>query len=65
MSALIDAEAPSEARRERLAGAFNRGFRGYQVTYRACTPNAEIAMGRFLDEGGKLARDIAGRYGGG
>ena len=27
---LIDAEDPHPARRERLAGAFNRGFNGYQ-----------------------------------
>ncbi len=65
MNALIDAEAPSEARRERLAGAFNRGFRGYQVTYRTCTPNAQTALDRFITEGGRLAHDITGKFGGG
>jgi len=65
MNALIEAEAPTETRRERLAGAFNRGFRGYQVTYRTCTANAQTAMERFLNEGGRLSHDITGKYGGG
>lgn len=65
MDALLQAENPSEARRERLAGAFNRGFRAYEVTYRACTDNARVIVDRFLDEGGRLAREISGRYSGG
>ena len=64
MSALLDAEAKTQTRRERLAGAFNRGFRGYEVTYRTCTPNADTAITRYIDEGGKIARDINYRYGG-
>ena len=63
MAAVIEAEAKTDARRDRLAGAFNRGFRGYEVTYRACTDNARTVMTRYLDEAGKLARDISGRYG--
>lgn len=65
MNALIDAEAPSETRRERLAGAFNRGFQGYQVTYRSCTTNARTAMERFISEGARLSHDITGKFGGG
>ena len=65
MAALLDAEAPGETRRERLAGAFNRGFRGYQVTYRSCTDNAQTAMERFVLEGGRLSQDITGTFGGG
>lgn len=64
MSALLDAEANSPERRERLAGAFNRGYRGYEATYRACTPNAQAAIVRFVDEGGKIANEISYRYGG-
>jgi uncharacterized protein (TIGR02301 family) len=63
MSALLDAEAKSQTRRERLAGAFNRGFRGYEVIYRTCTPNAETVITRYLNEGGRIARDINYRYG--
>ena len=63
MAGLLDAEAKTQTRRERLAGAFNRGFRGYEVIYRTCTPNAETVIGRYLSEGGRIARDINYRYG--
>ncbi len=63
MSALLDAEAKTSLRKERLAGAFNRGFRGYALTYRLCTPNAQAIISRFLEESGKLARDVVHRYG--
>jgi uncharacterized protein (TIGR02301 family) len=62
MQALIDAEAPSGDRRERLIASFNRGYRGFQQTYRTCTPAAEFAIKRYLDEGAKIARDITARY---
>jgi uncharacterized protein (TIGR02301 family) len=45
-----------------LAGGYNRGYRGYEATYRACTPNARLVITRFLDEGGQIARDIGNRY---
>lgn len=64
MTQLIDAEASTAGRRERLAGAYNRGYREYAHTYRRCTPAAEVAIGRFVDEGGRLARELASRYGG-
>jgi uncharacterized protein (TIGR02301 family) len=62
MQALVDAEAPSGERRERLVASFNRGYRGFQQTYRTCTPAAEYAIRRYLDEGSKIARDITARY---
>jgi uncharacterized protein (TIGR02301 family) len=62
MQALIDAEASGGDRRERLIGSFNRGYRGFQQTYRTCTPAANIAIRRYLDEGAKIARDITARY---
>jgi uncharacterized protein (TIGR02301 family) len=64
MAALIDAEGVTDARKERLAGAYNRGFRSYETIYRACTPNAELAIARYLDEGQKIVRDVSSRYGG-
>lgn len=64
MAALLDAEATAPERRERLAGAYNRGYHGYETTYRACTPNARMAIARFLDEGGKIAHEISYRFGG-
>ena len=65
MRSLMEAEASTEARRQRLAGAYNRGFRNYETLHRACTPNAEIIIERFLDEGGKLANEVTNRFGGG
>ena len=62
MQALVDAEAPGGDRRERLTGSFNRGYRGFQQTYRTCTPAANLAIRRYLDEGAKIARDITARY---
>jgi uncharacterized protein (TIGR02301 family) len=63
MAALLDAEAKTPVRKERLAGAFNRGFQGYALTYRQCTQNAQAVIDRFLDESGKIARDVARQYG--
>ena len=64
MTALIEAEAPSPARRERLAGAFNKGFSSYALSHRTCTPAAQLAAERSLAEGARLAREITSRYGG-
>lgn len=64
MTQLMEAEATSAARRERLAGAYNRGFRGYGAMHRRCTPNAELIITRFLDEGARIARDVASRFSG-
>jgi uncharacterized protein (TIGR02301 family) len=62
MQALIDAEAPGGERRRKIIASFNRGYRGYQQTYRTCTPAADIAIRRYLDEGAKIAREITARY---
>jgi uncharacterized protein (TIGR02301 family) len=62
MQALIDAEAPGGERRTRIMAAFNRGYSGFQTTYRTCTPAADLAIRRYLEEGAKIARDITARY---
>jgi len=64
MAKLLEAEDGAKERKELLAGAFNRGFNDYHLTYRACTPSAEEIIGHFLDESGRIARDVASRYGG-
>ena len=64
MKALIDAEGVTPDRRDRLAGAYNRGYRGYALTYRVCTPSANEAAGRFVAEGERLSHALAGRFGG-
>jgi uncharacterized protein (TIGR02301 family) len=60
--ALIDAEAPSGNRREQMVASFNRGYRGFQQSYRTCTPAADVVIRRYLEEGAKIARDITARY---
>ena len=62
MQALIDAETPSGDRRARMIASFNRGYNGFQQTYRTCTPAAGIAVRRYIDEGTKISRDLTARY---
>jgi uncharacterized protein (TIGR02301 family) len=63
MQALIEAETPAGGeRRARLISSFNRGFRGFQQTYRTCTPAAELVIRRYLEEGSKIARETTARY---
>ena len=64
MQTLLDTEGTTPGRRERLAGAYNRGYRGFALTYRICTPSAAEATARYLKEGEQLSRNLAGRYGG-
>jgi uncharacterized protein (TIGR02301 family) len=64
MQALLDAEGTTPGRRERIAGAYNRGFRAYGLTYRVCTPSATEATNRYLKEGEQIARNMSTRYGG-
>ena len=60
--ALIEAEAPVGERRNQMVASFNRGYRAFQQSYRTCTPAANFAIRRYLDEGAKIARDITARY---
>jgi uncharacterized protein (TIGR02301 family) len=62
MQALIEAEAQTPERKTKLVTSFNRGFSGFQQTYRTCTPAADVAVRRYLDEGAKIAREITARY---
>ena len=62
MQALVDAETPSGERRARMIAGFNRGYNGFQQTYRTCTPAATIAIRRYIDEGSRISRDLTARY---
>jgi uncharacterized protein (TIGR02301 family) len=62
MQALLDAETPSGERRARMIAGFNRGYNGFQQTYRTCTPAASVAIRRYIDEGLKISRDLTARY---
>lgn len=59
---LIDAEAPSGDRHDQMVQSFNRGYRGFQQSYRTCTPAANLVIRRYVQEGAKIARDITARY---
>lgn len=62
MQALIDAETPTGDRRTRMIAGFNRGYNGFQQTYRTCTPAATVAIRRYVEEGAKISRDLTARY---
>jgi uncharacterized protein (TIGR02301 family) len=63
MQALVEAETPGGSeRRDKLVANFNRGYRGFQQTYRTCTPAADLVIRRYLEEGAKISRDVTARY---
>jgi uncharacterized protein (TIGR02301 family) len=62
MQALVDAETQGGERRDKMIAGFNRGYRGYQQTYRTCTPAANLVIRRYLEEGARISRDITARY---
>lgn len=64
MAALLDSEGGTPQRRERLANAYNRGFRAYSATHRTCSEGSKEASARLAQEGEKLAKALAGRFGG-
>ncbi|MCR4266884.1 TIGR02301 family protein [Nitratireductor sp. ZSWI3] len=63
MQELLQTEAPSPARREKLVASFNRGYRAFAGTYATCTAQARSAVENYMKEGASLSRDIAQRYG--
>ena len=63
MSALIAAEGGAPERRDALAGAFNASYRAWARSYHACTPAAEVATARFLQEVSAIATEVNARYG--
>lgn len=62
MEALLNAEAPGGDRHKRMVTSFNRGYQGFQQTYRTCTPAADFAVRKYLEEGARIAREITARY---
>ena len=62
MEELMQAEAPNPAWRARLVESFNSGYRGFDRTYRQCTPSATQAIDLYLAEGRDLTGVIKARY---
>jgi uncharacterized protein (TIGR02301 family) len=65
IAGLIEADPRPQDEKDQLAGAFNRGFDGYRLTYRVCTSNARTTIAAYLTESERLAKAVAMRYGGG
>lgn len=63
METMLATENPGPERRARFIASFNRGYRSFEANYATCTPSATEAIRRYMEEGEKLAREIALRYG--
>lgn len=64
MQTLLAADGIAESQRDLIAGAYNKGFDDYQMTYRKCTPVAGEVIARYLAETARLSAELASRYGG-
>ena len=63
MQALIDAEPPDSEEQARMIDRFNRGYESYRSVYRICTDSARLTVDSYLQEGARIAAEIAARYG--
>ncbi len=55
MRELAASEGTSALRRAKLVESFNRGYRDYSRTYRACTAPALVAIQRYMDQASAIA----------
>jgi uncharacterized protein (TIGR02301 family) len=62
MSELIATESAAGLD-ELMAGAFNRGYDTFRASYHSCTPRARALAEHYLEEGARLADDLARRLG--
>jgi uncharacterized protein (TIGR02301 family) len=62
MTEMIEAEGTTPQRKERLAGAFNRGYLGYQPTHRTCGDRSRQVIDGLIAKGQQLARDMSSKY---
>jgi uncharacterized protein (TIGR02301 family) len=61
---IIDAEGATQPRKDRLAGAFNRGYLGHQAMHRTCTEASRLVIERRREEARRITHDISTRFGG-
>lgn len=59
---LLDLEEVDENRRGRLTASFNEGYNDFSRLHVRCTPNARMAMSRFIVEGASIAKNIHTRF---
>ncbi len=55
MRELAASEGTSALKRAKLVESFNRGYRDYSRTYRACTQPALVAIQRFMDQASTIS----------
>ena len=58
MREILDGEGSTALRRAKLTRSFNSGYRSYSRTYQSCTPTAQTAISRFLNEGVQIADSL-------
>jgi uncharacterized protein (TIGR02301 family) len=63
MEKLLTSENPDPERRARFIASFNRGYRSFAGSYTTCTPSATEAISRYMEEGERLSKEIAVRFG--
>lgn len=61
---LIEAEATGPRLKGLLAGAYNRGFTGLEITHKNCTEAAQALYARDLETAHHLSQTLARRYSG-
>lgn len=63
METLLDAEGESSGAREKMIGAYNRGFSEYATSYRQCTDTLRAARRVLARDAARVARDLERRFG--
>jgi len=63
MEALVEAEGEASGAKERMQGAFNRGYADFSTSYTRCTPAAKAADEALRREAARLARVLTQRFG--
>ena len=61
MRELAASEGTSALRRAKFVESFNRGYRDYSRTYRACTQPALVAIQRFMDQASAISDGLIAR----
>jgi uncharacterized protein (TIGR02301 family) len=62
MLLLLDGENPTQNRRDRMIGAFNRSYLSFKENYHRCNASAKLAGKLYLEEAKKLSRDLTSRF---
>lgn len=62
MAEILEAEAPNQLRRARLVERFNSGFSSFQSTYRQCTPSAQTALNRYINEAQTIVQNLTSDF---